>query len=305
MNGRFTAGRKAIETRSWTAAFKWLVVRRAVQFGIIATFLAGPLWGTWIVKGNLASSLILDVVPLSDPFIQLQSWIAGHRPETDALLGAAILLGLYAIIGGRTYCSWVCPVNIITDAAHWLRQKLGIKGGARFGRNTRYWILAAVLAAALATGTLAWELVNPVTIVFRALVFGIGAAWMVVVAVFLLDLFVGQRAWCGHLCPVGAFYSLIGTVSLLRVRAGGRDRCDDCLDCYAVCPEPQVITPALKGEADGHGPVILSANCTNCGRCIDVCPENIFNFTTRFGNRTETLPVSEAKVGEEKPKEAA
>ena len=93
----------------------------------MAAFLAGPLWGVWIVKGNLASSLILDVVPLSDPFIQLQSWVAGHRPETDALLGAAILLGLYAVIGGRAYCSWVCPINMVTDAAHWLRQKLGIK----------------------------------------------------------------------------------------------------------------------------------------------------------------------------------
>ncbi len=305
MSGRFTPGRKAIGTRGWTAAFKWLVIRRAVQLGIIAAFLAGPLWGVWIVKGNLASSLVLEVLPLSDPFIHLQSWIAGHRPETDAIVGALILLGLYAVIGGRAYCSWVCPVNIITDAAHWLRQKLGIKGGARFGRSTRYWILAAVLAATLATGTLAWELVNPVTIVFRALVFGIGAAWAVVVAVFLLDLFVGQRAWCGHLCPVGAFYSVIGTVSLLRVGAPDRARCDDCLDCYAVCPEPQVITPALKGAGDGRGPIIQSANCTNCGRCIDVCPENIFRFTTRFGNRTEDLPKPGAAAGEEKTKEAA
>ena len=41
---------------------------------------------------------------------------------------------------------------------------------------------------------------------------------------------------------------------------------------------------ALKG-IDGAGPVILAANCTNCGRCIDVCSKAVFAFGTRFGNK--------------------
>lgn len=301
MSGPYTPGRKAVEKYGRLHAVKWLVLRRAVQLGVIAAFLAGPLAGLWIVKGNLASSLVAGVLPLSDPYIQLQSWVAGHRPEGDAILGALILIGLYVLIGGRAYCAWICPINPLADAAHWLRQTLGLKGGARFGRTVRYWILAATGVVAFATGTLAWELVNPVTIVFRGLVFGLGFAGVVALAVFLLDLFVGPRVWCGHLCPVGAFYSLIGTVSLARISAAGRARCDDCLDCFAVCPEPQVITPALKGAAAGKGPIILSPNCTNCGRCIDVCPENIFTFTSRFGNRAEA-----DRAGGEKPaKEAA
>jgi ferredoxin-type protein NapH len=35
----------------------------------------------------------------------------------------------------------------------------------------------------------------------------------------------------------------------------------------------------------GAGPVILAANCTNCGRCIDVCSKDVFAFGTRFGNK--------------------
>jgi len=301
VSGPYTPGRKAVEKRGRLAAFKWLALRRLTQAGVLGALLAGPLAGVWIVKGNLASSLILDVLPLSDPFIHLQSWVAGHRPETDAILGALILVGLYVAVGGRAFCAWVCPINPITDAAHWLRQSLGLKDGARFSRSVRYWILAAVLLGAFATGSLAWELVNPVTLVFRALVFGIGAAWAAALAVFLLDAFVGRRAWCGHLCPVGAFYGILGWASLTRVSAAGRERCDDCLDCYAVCPEPQVITPALKGAAAGRGPVIGSPNCTNCGRCIDVCPESVFKFVPRFGRHAET-----GLAGEKKPaKEAA
>jgi ferredoxin-type protein NapH len=54
-----------------------------------------------------------------------------------------------------------------------------------------------------------------------------------------------------------------------------------------VCPEPLVIKPALKGADHGIGPVILSPNCTNCGRCIDVCSKDVFVFATRFSNRSE------------------
>jgi len=120
--------------------------------------------------------------------------------------------------------------------------------------------------------------------VFRGLVFGMGAAWGLLAAVFLLDLLISRRAWCGHLCPVGAFYSLIGTASLVRVSAADREQCDDCMDCFAVCPEHQVIRPALKGAERGIGPLIMSGNCTNCGRCIDVCARDVFRFSTRFHN---------------------
>jgi ferredoxin-type protein NapH len=54
------------------------------------------------------------------------------------------------------------------------------------------------------------------------------------------------------------------------------------MDCFNVCPEPQVIKPALKGAPKGEGPVILDVNCTNCGRCIDVCDKDVFSFGTRF-----------------------
>ena len=63
------------------------------------------------------------------------------------------------------------------------------------------------------------------------------------------------------------------------------------MDCFEVCPEPQVIRPALKGAATGAGPVILSPDCTNCGRCIDVCSKDVFRFGTRFNN---AIPASEA-----------
>jgi len=277
-------GAEAVRVKGWWQAHRFLLLRRFSQFGIIALFLAGPLAGIWVVEGNLASSLTLDTLPLSDPLVLLQVFVSGHVPETAALIGGLIVLVFYLLVGGRAYCSWVCPVNIITDAAEWLRQRLRITGGAHFSKHARNWLLLAILVVAGITGSVAWELINPVSMVFRGLVFGMGLAWGVVVAVFLLDLFVGRRAWCGHLCPVGAFYGLVGHTAVVRVAAARREACDDCMDCFEVCPEHQVIRPALKGAEKGLGPVILSEHCTNCGRCIDVCGRDVFQFSTRFSN---------------------
>ncbi len=277
-------GQEAIARRGWLAAHKWLILRRLSQASVLGLFLAGPLAGIWIIKGNLASSLVLGELPLTDPFVLLQSLAAGHALAGTAITGALIVLAFYALVGGRAYCSWVCPLNAVTDAANWLRRRLGLREGVRFTRKVRYWVLAMSLVAAFATGAMAWELVNPVTIVVRGLVFGMGFAWTVALLLFLFDLLVSARGWCTHLCPMGAFYSLLGTVSIVRIGATRRDRCTDCLDCYVICPEPQVITPALRGADKGIGPVILGANCTNCGRCIDVCAPGVFTFTTRFNN---------------------
>ena len=97
---------------------------------------------------------------------------------------------------------------------------------------------------------------------------------------------VAKHGWCGHVCPVGASYALIGSKPLLRVAATHSARCDDCGDCYAVCPEPQVIVMPLKGKA-GHGPVVSDRECTACGRCIDVCAPDVFRFTHRFDTRRD------------------
>ena len=295
MGNKKPIGADAVAEKGWLRAHAWLILRRISQISILTLFLLGPLAGIWIVKGNLNYSYTLNFLPLSDPYVALQSLMAGHAPEKLGLIGVGVVLVFYFLVGGRVYCSWVCPVNMVTDAAGWLRDRLGIKGASSLSAKTRYWILAMTLIGSAATGTVLWELVNPVSMLHRGLIFGVGTAWMVVLAIFLFDLFVMSRGWCGRLCPVGAFYSLVGRYSPLRISADKRAACNDCMDCFEVCPEPQVIRPALKGEAKGIGPVILAPGCTNCGRCIDVCSKDVFRFGSRFANSVVT-PKKETPV---------
>lgn len=275
------ARRQSVAKRGWLRSHKWWLLRRISQITAMAVFMLGPWAGIWIARGNFASSDIMGMVPLSDPYILLQSFAAGHTLAVIAMMGAALILLLYVVVGGRAYCSWVCPVNVVTDTAHWLREKLGLTRDRKLDRRSRIIILIATLVAAFLTGRIAWELVNPVSIMQRGLISGVGFGWGIVLAVFLLDLFVSRRAWCSHLCPVGAFYGQVGRLSLTRVAATRRSACTDCAACFNICPEPHVIAPALKGDGSR---VIRSGDCLNCGACIDACPESVFQMTHRFAS---------------------
>ncbi len=258
---------------------KWLILRRTSQLMVLGFFLLGPLGDIWWISGSLSGSLILKVLPLTDPLVFLQTIFAGHPPADMALAGALIVISFYLLVGGRVFCSWVCPVNIIADCAAWLRDKIGIRGVLFFSNSSRYWLLAMVCGLALAFQAAVWEMINPVTIFSRGIIFGLTGAVVVGATLFFFDLLLGKRGWC-QICPTGAFYSLLGHLSPLKVIASGREQCDQCLACYKVCPEPQVLhEPLQEKEAS---PVILSGQCTNCGRCIDVCPQSVFTFGSRF-----------------------
>ena len=268
--------------RNWLLRQRFLLLRRITQFTLLALFLSGPWYGLWILKGNLASSVFLDLIAFTDPYIYLQSIVSGHSMGELAGIGAAVILSFYLVVGGRVYCSWVCPINVVTDAAFWLRSKLNLSLSWQPKKQIRLWLLLMTLVVSAMTSSIAWEVVNPITMLQRGFVFGMGLAWAIVLAVFLFDLMVSRRGWCSHLCPVGAFYGLLGKASVIRVSAVNRQECSDCGDCFRVCPEPHVITDPLLGQDRGIKPLILSGDCTNCGRCIDVCDDDVFQFATRL-----------------------
>lgn len=280
------AGQESREKWGFWYANRFLFWRRFSQLAILAMFLSGPYLGVWILKGNYSGSLLFDIVPLSDPLIVAESLAAGHLPDSLTLIGALIIVACYAMLGSKVFCGWVCPLNVVTDCAAWIRRKLGIRQTAKLSRNLRYGILLMILIGSSASGMLLWEWINPVAALGRAFVFGLGAtAWLILV-IFLFDLLIVEHGWCGHLCPIGAAYGVIGAKSLIRIKVIDRARCDNCMDCYNVCPEPQVLRSPLHGK-NNESLLVLSKDCISCGRCIDVCAEKVFKFSTRLDDPRE------------------
>lgn len=258
-----------------------LLSRRVCQGLILAAFALGPWMSLPVAQGTLGSSVWFGRVPLSDPFVLLQSLVAGHPLSGSALWGGLIVLVFYALVGGRVFCGWVCPINLVTDAAQGLRRALGWRKARvlRIDKRLRYGILVFSLLGSVVAGLALWELINPINLVMRSLVFGLWLGGLsAVIGIFLFDFLVLSNGWCGHVCPVGGVYGAMGRYSVVQVAAVRRDACNDCGDCFTYCPEPQVISPALRA-INGHGVQIDEIDCLRCGRCIDVCEQQVFQFS--------------------------
>ena len=258
-------------------SYRYLFFRRFVQIGLLFLYFGANAWGWNIIQGNLSSSLILGVIPMSDPYAAMQMLAAGAILATDLLIGVGVATAFYLFFGGRGFCSWVCPINMVTDLANYLRELTGINRVTGIkqpaSRNIRYWVLALSLIISAIMGVTAFEFISPISMVHRGIIFGIGFGWAAVLIIFLFDLFVLKNGWCGHICPLGGFYSILGKFSLIRVNHL-EENCTLCMKCKTVCPENQVLHMIGKVSLP-----VLSGECTNCARCIEVCDDDALNFS--------------------------
>lgn len=270
--------------RIWN--WRHIILRRTAQAAILVLFF-GTLHWSWtlfarpLLRGNLSGSELLGIVPLADPFAVLQLVCTGHLPGAAVLWGALITLAFYGVVGGRAFCSWVCPINPVTDLASWLRRRLGLRPFQQVSRRLKHWILGLALVLSALSGMAAFEWISPIGMLHRGLLFGMGTGWLAVAGVFLLDLLILRHGWCGHLCPLGAFYGILGRLALVRIRFDP-ESCTHCGECFPVCPEPQVLNLTLAAERG----MIGSGDCTNCGRCTPACPEGSLKFGIRTSPST-------------------
>jgi ferredoxin-type protein NapH len=261
---------------------------RAWRFLMIAGCLLLFALSYWIdlqiLEGTLVGSRFIGL-HLIDPFVTLQVFFARHIIPVNMAIGTITVLVVYLVLGGRSFCAWVCPYGALSEIGESIRLRLIEKGtlkrGGRLPNGTKYFILAAFLLACFLTGILVFEIFNVVGIIYRALLYGGVLSLMVVLIILLVEIFVSRRVWCRSICPVGATYGLLNPVSLLKIKAD-KSRCNKCGVCTAVCHVPEALAPVFAKEEKAI--YIVSTDCTLCGRCMDVCSENALTFSNRLKN---------------------
>ena len=177
---------------------KFLILRRITQISILVLFILGNVYGVKILSGNLSSSLLFGQIPLSDPFAVLQILLAGFSVGINAIIGAIIVFAFYALVASRAFCSWVCPVNLLTDIAYKLREKFGFKGEKilNVSKNLRYYLLALTLILSLALSVPAFESISFVGIIQRGIIYGSVSAIGIALGIVAFDMFVLKRGIC-------------------------------------------------------------------------------------------------------------
>jgi len=247
----------------------WTWAHRFSQAAFLALLLISARFDLEWVQGNTAATRLLGVLHLVDPLSALEVALAGRHLPFGLLAAAGILFLLYALLG-RAFCGWVCPLGLALDLTEDARRRFITKrSGKRLPRQIKYVLLAVFLLISFLSGMPVFTFISPINILTRNVIFGMGPEIALVLAVVAFDLFYARRAWCRSLCPLGAFYSLIGRFAFLRVRIRNRGAgCTTCGSCIRECP---MGINVLKDDVLPGHTMVSDPECTRCGTCLEGC----------------------------------
>jgi len=238
-----------------------------------------------LIEGSLLASRVIGF-HMADLNASLQVMIAHKQILTNLVIGTITVLIMWWLLGGRTFCSWVCPYHLLSEIAEYIHLKLTAGKLVRdmaMHRGLRSVLYVIFVLLALVTGYTVFEAISPVGIVSRALIYGPGLALIWVLALLAYEVFVTRRAWCRYMCPIGLTYGFVGITSPVHVKYD----LENCLhegDCRSICLVPHVLEPTKKGFALDTQ-VTLGADCTRCGMCVDVCPTKSLSFDVKGLNK--------------------
>ena len=276
------------KTKEGKSIFSYRMKRWIVVISIHLLFFLSFAIDIQTLEGTLNGSRILGF-HLIDPFTTIQVFLATYHLPINVIIGTSTIIIFYLFVGGKSYCSWVCPYGIISEIGEKLHNKLVSKKiikERKFDHRVRhiFWFMFIIMA--FTSGYLVFETFNVVGILSRFIAYGWTLALGWVLIVFLIEVFFSRRAWCTYMCPIGTTYGYIGKVSALRVQ--WNDNCDHCMVCHDVCFENQVLdlTKAKydkqREEKGIKTQYVTGADCTLCGRCIDVCHADALKFDFRL-----------------------
>ena len=257
---------------------KWLRRRWITLIAVNLLFVVSFYFDIQLLEGSLTASRFMGF-HMADLNSALQVMLAYKHVLINLLIGTVTIFVLWLLLGGRTFCSWVCPYHLLAEWGEkihlYLVDKKIIKG-RDFHRGVRTLFYVVFTLLALLTGYTVFEAISVTGIVSRAIIYGPTLALLWVLFILLFEIFVSRRAWCRYVCPIGMTYGIVGLFSPLRV-VYNLHECKHEGECRKVCLVPHVLDPVIKGRADDIK-VPIGADCTRCGLCIDTCPTESLKF---------------------------
>ena len=237
--------------------------RKIIQITAIIILLL-PLWFTDLIWYGTYISADLAGLELTDPLTTLEIVFASKSVWAPLII-STIPLTLVAILFGRIFCSYICPLNFLLELIPVKKQQ------ALQTRTLPILSLLIVLILSLILSLPVFNTISPIFALMRMMLFGVGIEIILLGIIVTAAIIWGQKIWCRTLCPLGAIYGLLGYRRRLVLNID-ESKCIHCKKCEKAC---------TMGTMPGRSNFEDACLCTNCGDCIDVCNKGAISYSLR------------------------
>ena len=220
-------------------------------------------------------SITLFGVTFNDPLAALGHAVAGGSIHWPLIAGALISVGL-AVVAGRAFCGWICPVNTILELndrlRRWLERRIVRMRLPQWlpTPNARWLVLAAGLVISAVAGFNVFAFILPYVGLARdwhQAVYGagVGVGVFFVMVLIAVELLAAPRLWCRSLCPTGLILGWLGKAKVVDITRKPEGEClTGCSLCLTTCRFG--VAPRDQLDTD---------KCMLCNACVTSCPADV------------------------------
>ena len=196
-------------------------------------------------------------------------------------IALTISITLTALLLGRFFCGFLCPVGSLQDGIRFLAGKLGVKKkklpsiGIVKPESIKYVVLIElIILSTIGLGSRA-SAVSPWLVYLNVFAgFRIHTGLIILVLIVLFSVFF-NRVFCRCFCPLGAFQALLNAISPLKISKG--KSCHGCQLCLKDCPVDIIV----------DNEETVSPECVNCLKCTEAsCIKGSPGYQVVFAGKT-------------------